>query len=177
MCDIYAFFQGYYTGSDICDEDYRALIDYCFTHAAALSFCYHSKELAENEMGRFHPFISRSILPEGYDGTHGIIWLQHQCFFYCTEELRAYLHQKATSLFDWFYCGRDPVPEDLCFYRKDGTMLFSSCTHEGECYFVLRKNEPIPEFVDHYGWARLEEDHLYYTGLQIESTTPFFSLD
>ena len=67
--------------------------------------------------------------------------------------------------------------KNLWLFKCDKTLIF----HRKDISYVekvlLRKNEPIPEFVDHYGWARLEEDHLYYTGLQIESTTPFFSLD
>ena len=175
---IIGFYQGEYPDADVCDEDYRTLIDYCFAHCAVLSFCYPSQEFAEIEMGRFQPFISRSILPEGYDGSRGVISLQHQCFFRCTEDLRTYLLQKAESLFDWFCCGdAEPVPEDLCFYRKDGTCMFWSCTHEGECAFILRENEPVPEFVSHYGWEKLDESYPNYVELLEDGTTAAFDHD
>lgn len=165
---IFAFFQGEYTGSDIRGKDYRDLIDFCFAHSFALSFRCPSPE----HVGAFSPFFIRSLYSEETGG-----WLPYECFFYCTEKLRCFLLEHGQSLFDWTEAGGRQHCfswEDPCFYRADGTALFVSCTHEGECNFALQENERVPEFVHHFGWEEIDESHPYYAGMLQEGTTAAF---
>ena len=165
MSEIFYFNQGDYEGADICGEDYRELINYCFKHCTAFSFSFHSKE-SESYLGNVTPFFEKSLLPEDYTGKNGIIWLQHKNIYFCNEQLRSLLLQNVQSLFDWKLSGNKaiPEPEDLCFYRQDGSGMFWSCTHEGECVFYPRDEEERPNFILRYGWEMLKPEHPYYEG-------------
>lgn len=52
----------------------------------------------------------------------------------CIETLK----ELSNALYEW----RQPeLPEDLCFFRKDGSTWFGSISHEGDSFFILSVDE------------------------------------
>lgn len=166
MSEILYFNLWDYSGAHISGDAYRQLIEYCFAHCAALSLSFHGKNDLKEYMAELLPFTSLSLSPNILSKKDGIVWLQHKNFYSLSDDLRDFLLRESQSLFDWKFSGTKaiPEPEDLCFYREDGSGMFWSCTHEGECAFFLREGEERPAFASNKGWELLEADHPYYEG-------------
>ena len=73
------------------------------------------------------------------------------CFYECSQENRNYLLTK-NDLFEWLDTESNPSPEDLTFYRSDGTVFFWSEIHEGICALFDRKDEDVAQLVSKRGW-------------------------
>lgn len=170
MTDIYYFAVFEQDENDLSGSDYRDLLQFAFTYGRTLSFSFHSPEDAEVYFGGFLSYAQKSLLPPDYDRRKwlGQIWLQQQRFYPIDLKLQQKLLE-ANSLFDWCLSNTKPhpEPEDLCFFRGDGSMLFTSCTHEGECALYLREDEARPAFLSRPGWELLTLEHPYYEGYRL----------
>lgn len=74
----------------------------------------------------------------------------------CAETFRLLL-EMADSVFQLQYNGEFQNPEDLAFFRDDGTILFTSCVHEGECSLFPKTDENISEVLAQGNWILTEE--------------------
>ena len=163
----YLYFSSWMSSrKGITEEDYHNLINYCFQYSSALSFSFNGINDSKSSLPGFSPFSVMSLFPECCKRDGGIIWLQHKKFYHLSDELRKRLLRKENSFFRWKLSSTKsvPEPEDLCFYRKDGSVLFWSCTHEGECAFFLRNDEIYPPIGADCGWELLAPEHLCYKG-------------
>ena len=61
-------------------------------------------------------------------------------FYYFNEKSLNLLCKISDSIFSYSYYP-NRLPENLCFYRKDFSLLFSSMSHDGECYMILNDEE------------------------------------
>lgn len=59
-------------------------------------------------------------------------------------ELCEMILDRTDSVFKWLCGWGYNNPDDPCFYRADGTLIFSSIIHEGECSLVLKETEYCP---------------------------------
>ena len=62
-------------------------------------------------------------------------------------ELCDMILSRTDSIFKWLCGWGYNNPDDPCFFREDGSVLFSSIIHEGECRLSLRDGENPPEFL------------------------------
>ena len=138
---------------DIKGERYERLIEVCFR------FCSYFS-LNENRLGGVPDLpelvmknqLSLSSDPKGK--TH---------LFFCSSEAKQLLLQKVDSIFSWFTWDGTPnqeggvLPEDLCFYRKDGSLFFWSQTHEGICILCPRPEEDVSGLLSMEGWREIHD--------------------
>ena len=142
---------------DISGQDYERLIDNCFR-------CCHYFSLNANRSGTAFDLpekelaISAAQQRDRYGNKH---------FFYCSDKARQYLLSKANSLFSWITWGDQNqtaglLPEDLCFYRSDGSVFLWSETHEGVCGLYPRSEEDVSEIVASSRWLERNDNKQFF---------------
>ena len=60
------------------------------------------------------------------------------------------------SIFKWMY-GKVKKPEDIAFYREDGSVFLSSVIHEGEDSLFPREGEDISAILDLDNWYLVDD--------------------
>ena len=106
-------------------QDYAELIDTCFR------YCTHVSLSLRFGGGKF-------ALPELYmtpvdDSDTAVLP--------CSGKVREYLLNTTDDLFGWI--DSNGKPEDLTFYRADGSIFFWLLTHEGVCCLLSRSDEDV----------------------------------
>lgn len=64
------------------------------------------------------------------------------------------LNSIADSVFKWTCAWGYNNPDDLAFFRDDGSVFFSSIIHEGECTLMPRSNEDITTILNNENWKK-----------------------
>ena len=64
------------------------------------------------------------------------------------------------GMFEWLDGWGYKNPEDPCFYRKDGSALFSSIIHEGELKLFYQDDEDITELLPKARW-KFKNERIY----------------
>ena len=132
---------------DLCisGQDYALLIDTCFKHSAYLSFNIGFLRRNSIEVNIPEPYriIEKQPTPAMCDDI---------AILPCTEAVREYLLSTVNDLFEWI--DRCKNPEDLTFYRADGSIFFWSLIHEGVCCLIDRPDEDVSSVVDNPDWHR-----------------------
>ena len=72
-------------------------------------------------------------------------------------ELCQLLQISALSIFDWI---GHTYPEDITFYRSDGSIFFTSITHEGLLFLVPRENEDVSDILAMGNWVETKNHWL-----------------
>ena len=120
--------------SDISGKKYKELLlkfqKYCTYFSLDI---IKSDTKFTNELSSFKLQLS-SIKSEGLEPT------AQKEFYYFNEKSLNLLYKISDSIFSYLYYPTR-LPENLCFYRKDSSLLFSSMSHDGECYMFLNDDE------------------------------------
>lgn len=140
---------------DIAGEAYQNLIKRCCDICDIVSFIIErpdmcsqkiQKKLNEFSISRpqnitykFQHYGERSNSEENL-GVH--------YYSVCTE-LCQLLLSSASSIFDWVGFR---MPEDPTFYRNDGTVFFTSTTHEGLLTLMPRNEEDVSDIISENPW-------------------------
>lgn len=126
-------------------EEYAELINTCFRYSTHFSF----------NIG----FLCRGGIPVDIPQPYKIYKkLDHFAIcddiavLPCTETTREYLLNRTNDLFEWIDWYNNP--EDLTFYRQDGSMFFWSLIHEGECCLIDRPEEDVSAIVKNPYWYK-----------------------
>lgn len=140
------------SGTDltICGDDYRQLIHTCFSYSASFSLCFPSLESADE-------FAPRAEMLRYAISEHSDPCRRYKCYFPCSDQMKEILLSRANDLFDWIRRDGRENPEDLTFYRDDGSVFFWSETHEGICVLCDRAQEDVSLIVSTNGWKALKE--------------------
>lgn len=115
-------------------QDYAELIDTCFRYCTHVSF---STRFCGDKIALPEPYVSplndsdTAVLP-------------------CSEKTREYLLNTADDLFGWIDGNNNP--EDMTFYRVDGSIFFWLLTHEGVCCLLSRPDEDVSGIVGKPDW-------------------------
>lgn len=125
--------------------DYQKLIDCCAKYSAYFSLGFSSPEHEVREAGTLAP-LWRETWPFGGG-------IAYRAFYPCTENNITYLRQKVSGLFEWLPCWGYTNPEDPVFYRRDGTIFFWACVHEGEAAINARETEDVYAVISGPGWT------------------------
>ena len=132
---------------DISEGAFSELIDTCFQYADSFAVTYSLRGF--NVCQRMdetvcHHIIATKAIPNGYV----------RCFFKCCPETKRYLLESYHCLFGWYWTEkRERLPENLAFYRSDGSSFFASETHEGKCYLYPRNGEDFSSVWKSEGWC------------------------
>ncbi|MFR1435525.1 MAG: hypothetical protein ACLSS9_09870 [Acutalibacteraceae bacterium] len=135
---------------DINGKAYNDLIDACFEYSKFFSFTVFEKDLDD-----FRPYLYK-IVTEPYcyrPNKH------YKTYFYlCCDAAMAKLKSPQYSLFYW--TGAWLTPENLSFYRSDGSILLASIAHDQNCYVFIR-DENIDDFMALAKWQRKDMTPLH----------------
>lgn len=149
---VYRFFDTDVTGAeeyDISGEQYQKLLQTCFQYSATVSVIlspWYVNQIEAWEPYRIpitptvqevygHYGVPSELAPDRINGYE----IRHYRLALPMQEL---ILAQTDSIFkwrSWFGCNH---PDDLTFYRADGSVFFTSTTHEGECTLFLREDEP-----------------------------------
>lgn len=139
----------------ISGDDYIRLVDVCFQYSTSFSLCFPSSESAYE----FAPKTEMlNYMPSEYSDPNR----KYKCYFPCSNQMKEILLSHVNGLFDWIrQDGRDN-PEDLTFYREDGSVFFWSETHEGICVLCDHEPENVSLVVSKKGWnVRKESEFIF----------------
>lgn len=137
---IYKFFDTDRTGQaelDISGVQYQHFLQACLRHCATVSVMVFL-DCAER-VQPWEPYRI-PITPEvqlvyahyglGSTGQAGSYEARH---YLLTPQMKRMLQDQASSLFQWTWAWGHGNPDDISFYRPDGSVFFASLIHEGEC--------------------------------------------
>jgi hypothetical protein len=166
--NIYKFYDTDITGReeyDIIGSDYVQLLNTCFQYCTSVAMCICLG--ADIDVSEISPFQIQ-VTPEvkkyyhhyghfrfGDCNTIGTYKIVH---YSLTPEVKAFLFSHADSVFKWTFARGNNNPDDLVFFRHDGTAFFSSVIHEGECTLHPRDNENISIIVSDPRWLHRNID-------------------
>jgi hypothetical protein len=90
------------------------------------------------KLARLGPFRIDAVRAREWPGT---ILLADQALVYShrvAPGLQQVLQELASHLFEW---GHPGAPEDLCFFRNDGSVILVTISHERDAYLLLSEQE------------------------------------
>lgn len=124
-------------------HDYAELIDICFKYSTHISL---SIRFLRRDGIRFEsPEPYTKPLKASLSASCG-----DTVILPCSEKTRQYLLKTTDDLFKWIdWCKN---PEDLTFYRADGSVFFWSLIHEGVCCLLNRPDEDVSGVVGNPDW-------------------------
>jgi hypothetical protein len=139
---------------------YKALIDYCKACADIALLVLREPEWIEPSISIFwEQFRTLLIAQENAKEWPGTILASGTATVFkyqITSDLINYFKNEVNGLFEW----QQPQQlEDLCFLRRDGTVLLATIAHENDAYLKLTEEEhenilrvlPTLEIVEHMG--------------------------
>lgn len=162
---------------DIAGKEYLELLDFCFEYGKYFSLTFlHSHSgsvnmrLGSKKIEQLEPFLYDSFETEEeswyHDGPSANIKI-----YFCNKDTKNLLREQANHLFAWSTYEYQ-LPEDLSFFRSDGSAVFHLLTHEGIATIYNKENEIIPESVLQPPWGQYEPDPdivpLIYTAKRIK---------
>lgn len=130
-------------------KDYAKLIETCFEYSAYFSF----------NIGFLRRNGIESNIPKPYkvyEQYRHLAICDDIAVIECSEAAKQYLLHNVNELFEWIDWHKNP--EDLTFYRHDGSIFFWSLIHEGVCCIVERDDEDVSGVVKNHGWVELSQD-------------------
>ena len=141
---------------DICEKEYHRLIEFCFSHCEKFALYFPVSILKDVSLVPIAP-IERRVNPLIDPSYARFVEKSYLYFFPCTPESKRYLLDTVDSLFQWC-TWTDHNPEDLEFYRADGSLFFWSIGHEGACGFELQEGEDASAITSNSGWTCISEE-------------------
>ena len=140
---------------DITSDDYIELLKICFKYSASFSFMITKndsltiKESLPNELEKYRIYADDYVL-NNYNRYMDLKRNIH-CYQACPETFDLILKIN-DSIFKWINGWGNKKPEDLAFFREDGSIFFSSIVHHGECSIYPRDNEDISSVLSSGNW-------------------------
>ena len=166
-CDV-SYFDGYTRGKDIdiCGKEFDILINRCFDYSSCFSLIYRpsNNKLTfpviigyDNtvDYNQYDKYIIKSGETHNWPGTYGTSYGGIIKYYKCCIQTLEMIYSISNSIFDFEY-GENNNPEDPCFYRSDGTVLFASQIHEGQCWLFPRENEDFTDILKAIPWNKTE---------------------
>lgn len=138
---------------NICNEEYKLLLEICFKYCKTMSIIVtnpDSKLLEKIEKFRITKKDNITFEFNHYDKN---ILIQ---YYQINSELLEILLDTTNSIFSWINGWGYNNPEDITFYREDGTVFFTSIIHNGECSLFVEKDEDISQIVKNKLWKKLD---------------------
>ena len=129
---------------DLNGDTYYKLIKLCCEKCNVLSF---SIEFPNNCAPKMKNNLKKYEIQNPYDTDSDEDSSVH--YYRVCPELCQLLIESVSSMFAWIgYI----MPEDPTFYRPDGSIFFTSTTHEGELTLMPRGDEDISEILSGNNW-------------------------
>ena len=157
----YVFYDADVTGKeeyDICGQDYATLIKTCCKYCSTLSFrITHADTSFVAELEKFAVHRNNE-LHNAYEHYYGDNLNENALteirYYEVNKEMEEFILSVSNSVFDWIYGWGYTNPEDLAFYREDGSLFFYATVHEGMCVLTPNADESIDEIVSNGLWRK-----------------------
>lgn len=162
---------------DVRGKNYKTLIETCFRYSRYFSLSY-PQSLAGyapekiNGIAELEPYIHFK-----YSSQTAFYYYSDEptmiCIYNCCKESKQILLNYVDSLFSWRIYQRNP--EDLAFFRQDGSVLMSQLSHEDECVLIPQINENMNAILQTGAWKKSQTNNWLYsiwTTLKIAPDTP-----
>lgn len=144
---------------DIAGADYCQLLETCLKYCSSVSFVVCSRNGVASEVPveieKYRIPVTDSLLKhykqsERREAPEGWYEIRHYCL--CTDVANM-LTAVSDSVFKWVCAWGYSNPEDVAFWREDGTAFFTSVTHEGECFLMPNDDEDVDNIVSSSLWS------------------------
>lgn len=138
---------------DIVGDDYKTLIDTCCKYCTVMSLYITDSKLNHlDELEKFRIPKNENIkfIYEHYGGNPAY-WASVKYYRVCPE-LKELLLKISDSIFKWLNGWGYKNPDDPTFYRKDGSVFFTSTIHDGECILMPKENEDVTGILSNKNW-------------------------
>lgn len=159
---VYKFFDTDVFGKeeyDISGKHYLMLLMTCFKYSATVSVIISPEyvdDIQEWEVYRipitanvqkaYRHYGNVSKEKPNYIGEYEI---RH---YLLNDKLQRLIISHTDSIFKWICGWGNNNPNDLVFFRLDGSVFFSSVVHEGECTLFPTKDEDISDVLNQGFW-------------------------
>lgn len=159
---LYKFYDANTAGTrlyDICGTRYRRLLKACFRYSASVAMCVHVD--AEKDLQCIASFRRKVTPPivahytyygdftqEDTDQTNTYRIVR----YLLTPEVKRFIMNRTDSIFQWTYAWGNDNPEDLAFFRPDGTVFFSLCSQKGVCTLNPEEGENVSRILMDPRW-------------------------
>lgn len=130
-------------------EEYTLLIDTCFRYSSCFSLNtgFLRRKGISFDIPKPYKMVANFKLQSTYP---------EMAILPCSKSTREYLVNRVNDLFEWIDLNNNP--EDLTFYRQDGSIFFFSLIHEGVCCIANRQDEDVSEIVCNPYWHKWTEE-------------------
>jgi hypothetical protein len=128
-------------GDPVDGPAYRELLQFMLSAAVSFSLTVHGRPSSSmlDALRDLKPFAIDVREVNEWPGTQLLPGFTATLYTYSTtRESIAQLARLARGLYDWQNL---ELPDDLCFYRADGTVILTSVAHEDHADIVLTESE------------------------------------
>lgn len=164
---LYKFYDANMMGTELYDISglrYKRLLEACFRYCASVTMCVHLNSnvdlhSVEHFRRKITPTIKAQYAHYGSfdDDDMDVTHTYRLVRYLLTPEVKRLLMDRADGIFKWTYAWGNENPEDLAFFRPDGTVFFSSVVREGECTLHPEDGEDISLILRDPRWIAVEE--------------------
>lgn len=148
---------------DISGEKYTELLKICFKYSSTFSFIIFGENKYKVLNGIPEALSPYEIEIEDYvvDNYRGYSRKITKHYKVCPEIFDIVLGMN-DSIFKWInnYCYSKP--EDIAFFREDGSVFLSSSIHNGECSLFPRKDEDISSLLELDNWYFIDDENRWF---------------
>lgn len=158
----YFFFDNDLDGTcnnDIKDNNYILLMLRCFKYCSTVSFRIHPDVSICSELNRFivptttpvfklYQSMGESCVRTA-TGLVPFTIVQYEL----SEPVREFILSASNSIWGWIKNFNYDNPEDISFFRPDGTVFLQTCTHDGECALTPLEHEDVDDIILGNAWV------------------------
>lgn len=142
---------------DITGQDYVDLIETCMRYCRIISM--RVPPLVKPKCACLEKYRLEKPLDIAYVYDHYYDKESRQAkeeirYYWLTPEVKDFLLNTADSVFKWICAWGYTNPEDLAFYRTDGSVFFYSTIHEGECVLAPNSDEDVVHIISDSFWTK-----------------------
>lgn len=155
---IYNFYDTFTGWEDVNISGYRyeRLLEVCFQYSSSVSFAtYPTTPPLPECLSKYRLPMTEEVY-ERYRGCIGetnprCIEIHH--YNLVSEQVRDYIRSVTDNIFSWINGWGYNNPEDIAFFRSDGTPFLTTVVHDGLCSLSVRDSESVSDIIRGGGWC------------------------
>lgn len=137
---------------DLCGDEYLLLLRICFMYSTSVSFIICSSSVPElSSVHRDRGLVPLYVQKNYRNYSIQVSQIRH---YRLTAQVQEAICKVTNSIFSWIDGWGHHNPEDLIFYRSDGSVFFSSTVHEGKCSLYVDENEDVSALISNEHWIQ-----------------------
>lgn len=137
---------------DLCGDEYLLLLRICFMYSTSVSFIIRSSSVPElSSVHRDRGLVPLYVQKNYRKYSIQVSQIRH---YRLTAQVQEAICKVTNCIFSWIDGWGHHNPEDLIFYRSDGSVFFSSAVHEGKCSLYVDENEDVSALISNEHWIQ-----------------------